>query len=205
MAEVARNLGTFIFHEETAPEELPPFPGDPDIQPPDAPRFMGPPADIISQVPILSEFPESWKADYSGLLLLGYLEDVVDDIPFHHFIVRTLTVGEKIEISRITRDLEGMLGFNRAYKAAVVAAGLVMVDGQAVLNTQKKKSSVREKYEYVISEWRDIVVDKLYSKINELELQAVQIAYELGMVDAPPVFLTNQAVQQELERQAAED
>lgn len=198
MVDIRHDNGTFNFGEQTAIADLPPFPGDPTLRPPDAPRFQPPPPDIMTlQSPEIAAFPEQWKEDYIGLLYLGYLEDTVE-LAMHNFIVRTLTVGEKIEISRIVRDLQGMLGYNRAYKAAVVAAGLTYVDGRPVLSVEKKKAPIKEKYEYVISEWHDIVIDKLYLKINELELKVVQIAYELGMVDAPPQILTNAAVEQEM-------
>ena len=141
-------------------------------------------------------FPDAWKEDFEGLTYLGYLEDVVE-IPYHSFLIRTLTVGEKIEITRITKELVNVLGYNRAYKAAVVAAGLQTVDGKPLIAANKAKSVVRERYEYVVNAWYDPVIDLLYQAINNLELRALKVMYECGVVSLPPIAATqlNEAVE----------
>jgi hypothetical protein len=144
------------------------------------------PTNVMEQTaPALSQFPERWQADYIGLIYLGYLEEEVQ-IPHHKFLIRTLTVGEKIQVSRIVKDVQDTLGFNRAYKAAVVAAGLLSVDGMPIVTPEKNKPLVRDKYEYVICEWHDMIVDLLYRAIDKLELRAIQVGYELGLVAVNP-------------------
>ena len=79
-------------------------------------------------------FPEAWKDEFEGLLFLGYLQSEVTQIPFHKFIVKTLTINEKIEVSLLTKSYVDTIGFNRAWKAATVAAGLVSVDGRPLIS-----------------------------------------------------------------------
>ena len=79
---------------------------------------------LVPNTKEIQVFPEKWKAPFEGLLYLGHLEKEVE-IPFHKFVVRTLTSGEKIKISLITSELADTLGYGRSYRAAVVAAGLI--------------------------------------------------------------------------------
>ena len=78
-------------------------------------------------------FPEEWKQPFEGLLYLGYLHKEIKKIPFHTFVVRTLTVNEKLEITLVTKDYQDTVGYGRAYRAAVVAAGLESVDGRELI------------------------------------------------------------------------
>ena len=71
----------------------------------------------------IDTFPEEWKDEFEGLLFVGYLQREITSIPFHKFVVRTLTINEKLEISLITKPYLDSIGYGRAYKAAVVAAG----------------------------------------------------------------------------------
>lgn len=136
-----------------------------------------------------STFPDDWKQDFEGLTYLGYLDTTVRDIPYHEFVIRTLTVGEKIEIHQILKDVDinNPAAYLRAYKAAVVAATLVSVDGKPLIAVDKKHSVVREKYLYVVNSWYDPVIDILYRRANELELRSLQVLYELGIIDLPPL------------------
>ena len=139
---------------------------------------------------VSKSFPEKWKTPFEGLLYLGYLEKEVE-IPFHKFVVRTLTSGEKINISLITSDLSDTLGYGRAYRAAVVAAGLSLVDGQKLVVAEKDVDILRQKYHYVTSSWHDPVIDILFEAINELEGQVLTILQELDIIkiDNPvPIF-----------------
>ena len=135
-------------------------------------------------------FPEKWKAPFEGLLYLGYLEKEVE-IPFHKFTVRTLTAGEKINISLITEELANTLGYGRSYRSAVVAAGLVLVDGQKLIAAEKDVDILRQKYNYVISVWHDPIIDILFEAINELEGRVVEVLQELDIIkisEITPLF-----------------
>jgi len=128
-----------------------------------------------------NSFPNEWKIPYEGLLYLGYLEKEVE-IPFHKFIVRTLTSGEKIKISLITSELTDTLGYGRAYRSAVVAAGLVSVDGRKLIVSEKEVDTLTQRYNYVTASWRDPIIDILFEAINDLEGQVLTVLDELEIV-----------------------
>ena len=135
-------------------------------------------------------FPEKWKSPFEGLLYLGYLEDEVE-IPFHKFVVRTLTSGEKIKISLITAELSDTLGYGRAYRAAVVAAGLISVDGQKLIISEKDVDTLTQRYNYVINSWHDPVIDILFEAINKLEGNVLSVLDELDIIKinkVTPIF-----------------
>lgn len=131
----------------------------------------------------IETFPDAWKEEFEGLLFLGYLQKEVTQIPFHKFIVRTLTVNEKIEISLLTKPYVETVGFNRAWKAATVAAGLVSVDGKELISASKSKNILLQKYEYVINNWYDIVIELLYNEIDMLESKSIIVLQELGIIE----------------------
>lgn len=127
-------------------------------------------------------FPEEWKDEFEGLLFLGYLQKEVTQIPFHKFVIRTLTINEKIDVSLITKPYVDSVGFNRAWKSAVVAAGLVSVDGRELVSSNKSINSLQQKYDYVTSNWYDIVVELLYEEIQKLEDTVIIVLGELGII-----------------------
>jgi len=131
----------------------------------------------------ISTFPEEWKEEFEGLLFLGYLQREVTQIPFHKFVVKTLTVNEKIEVSLITKPYVDSVGFNRAWKSAVVAAGLVSVDGRPLIPSNRNINSLQQKYDYVTQNWYDIVVELLYEEIQQLEDRVVTVLGELGVIE----------------------
>ena len=136
-------------------------------------------------------FPDEWKDSFEGLLYLGYLHKEVTSVPFHTFIVRTLTVNEKLEISLITKDYVDTVGYGRAYRAAVVAAGLESVDGRALIPSAKGTNVFRQKFEYVTNNWYDGVIDLLFKEIDELEGRVLRVLQELGILpttQVTPVF-----------------
>lgn len=143
-------------------------------------------------VQALDTFPEEWRAPFEGLLYLGYLAKEVKSIPFHYFVVRTLTVAEKLEVSLITKEYVDSIGYGRAYRAAIVAAGLLQVDGRELLPTTVGTNVLRQKFDYVVNSWYDSVIDILYKEIDTLEGQVLRVLQELGILktedDIIPIF-----------------
>jgi hypothetical protein len=125
-------------------------------------------------------FDPRWRNSFEGLAYLGYLDGDVE-IPYHSFKVRTLTTGEKIKVVQMIRELEDSIGYPRAYRAAVAAAGLVLVDGKPLLVGKKSLDVISQKYRYVTDNWYDYVIDILYDKINELEGSVLEVLKELGV------------------------
>jgi len=128
-------------------------------------------------------FPDEWKEEFEGLLYLGYLQREVTKIPFHKFVVRTLTTNEKIEVSLLTKPYVETVGFSRAWKAATVAAGLVSVDGRDLIPVGKNNNILRQKYDYVIENWYDITIEILYQEIDSLENQSIAVLQHLGILE----------------------
>ena len=131
-------------------------------------------------------FPEQWKEEFEGLLYLGYLRKQVTTIPFHTFVVRTLTVNDKLEVSLATKEYQDTLGYGRAYRAAIVAAGLESVDGRDLISTSRSSNSFQQKYDYVVNNWYDGVIDTLYQEIDLLEGKVLMVLRELGILPTPP-------------------
>src|SRR4051812_1732262 len=86
-------------------------------------------------------FDGRWRQEFEGLAYLGHLEAEVK-IPYHTFQVRTLKTGEKIRVVELIKPLEDSVGYARAYRAAVVAAALVLVDGQPLLVGSRKIDAI---------------------------------------------------------------
>lgn len=127
-------------------------------------------------------FDDKWKRDFEGLLYLGKLEKEVSSIPLHKFVVRTLTVNEQLEILLITQPYADGIGYSRAYKAAVVAAGLVSVDGRELVATDKNSNVLRQKWDYVTNGWYEPVVDVLYDEIDQLHARMIEVCQEIGVL-----------------------
>jgi hypothetical protein len=98
-------------------------------------------------------------------------------------VVRTLNVNEKLEVSLITKPYQDTIGYGRAFKTAVVAAGLVSVDGKDLIPSSKSINVVRQKYDYVANNWYDATIDLLYDEIDALENRVVLVLQELGVLE----------------------
>ena len=140
-------------------------------------------------------FDDKWKKDFEGLLYLGKLEKEVTSIPLHKFIVRTLTVNEQLEVLLITQPYADGIGYARAYKAAVVAAGLVSVDGKELVPSDKNSNILRQKWDYVTNGWYEPVIDILYEEIDQLHARMIEVCQEIGVLpnedDVVQIFVEN--------------
>lgn len=127
-------------------------------------------------------FNPEWRQPFQGLVYLGHLEGKVE-IPYHSFTVKTLTTGEKIKVVELIRHLEDSIGYARAYRAAIVAAALLTVDGKPLLVGSKNVEAISQRYRYITDNWYDFVVDLIYEKVNEMEGQVLEVLKELGIYD----------------------
>jgi len=147
----------------------------------------------------IDSFPEEWKDDFEGLLFLGYLQREVTKVPFHKFVVRTLTINEKLEISLLTKPYLDTVGYARSYKSAIVAAGLVSVDDRDLIPGNKNINVVRQKYDYVVNNWYDTIIDILYEEIDSLENRVIMVLQELGIIEPVVPFDIFEKVEEELD------
>jgi hypothetical protein len=128
------------------------------------------------------EFDPRLREDFEGLAYVGRLEDTVD-VLFHRFVVRTLTDVEKLEIALVVKQWQETVAYGKAYRAAVVAAGLMSVDGRPILSPRNDISRIRQQFDYITKRWHDTVIDLLFSKIDALEGRVIAILQEMGLYD----------------------
>ena len=91
----------------------------------------------------------------------------------------------------MTKDYVDTIGYGRAYRAAVVAAGLQSVDGRSLIPGAKGLDVLKQKYDYVTNGWYDGVVDVLFAEIDVLEGKVIRVLEEIGMLQSEkpiPIF-----------------
>lgn len=137
-----------------------------------------------SEFSYIEAFDPKFRTDFEGLTYIGYLETPVEAFG-HEFLIKTLTVGDKLQVAQICKEFEGTYGYARAYKAAVLAGALIQVDGEPITVAEQKRSVVRQRFEYIVNTWYDPVIEVLYHKVDQLELRVLEISQELGMADGP--------------------
>ena len=118
-------------------------------------------------------FPLSSEEDVEGLLWLGYLT-ATDTVFGHRFTLRTITHGEKLAVSLVTKEYEDTLGMADAYAAATIAASLVMLDGHpfgASLDVAEDPVRRIEANFKLVKRWFDPVIQALYQKYAQLRVR----------------------------------
>ena len=150
--------------------------------PGEEPKAWGAPEPEEEEQDTSSTFDPKWRNPFEGLTYLGYLSARVE-IPYHTFTVRTLKTGEKIKVTELIQHLEPSISYARAYRAAVVAAGLLLVDGKPLLTGSKQVDAIAQRYRYITDNWHDPVIDILYGKINDLEGKVLEVLKELGVYE----------------------
>lgn len=130
----------------------------------------------------LPEFDPRWKNDFEGLLYLGKLKKMFNYVG-HKFVIRTMTVGEVIEIGLLTRDYVNTLGEIKAYQSAVCAACVVTVDGQAPpipITDERADTVLLNRFTYINAHWFPPIIDKIYEEYLLLEDRVRQVLEEMG-------------------------
>lgn len=122
-------------------------------------------------------FPEDIQRDVDGLMWLGYLSDSFE-LFGHQFTIRTLTRGERLAITQLTKEYEETLGMADAYSTAIVAASLMVIDGRPLADLQPGKSAIsriRENFD-LVQKWYDPVIEALYERVGQLTVRQ-QVAF----------------------------
>lgn len=127
------------------------------------------------------EFDPRYAEAFVGLLYLGRLEETFT-LWGHEFVIRTLTTEEIAEIALIAKPYQDTLAQNAVYAAAVVAACVVTVDGQALPESivRGDNSLASTKFPYVMKKWFPPVRDGIYQKYFALEVEARRVLAEMG-------------------------
>lgn len=128
------------------------------------------------------EFPAQHRDALTGLLLLGYLED---DFTWqgHRFVVHTLTTRQHIRVGVLVKPYLGTRVEGRAYQAAMVACGIVLVDGQPVytpLSPKETEDEIARKTFEEVMDWFPPTITYVQAKIQELEIESREVLEAMG-------------------------
>lgn len=128
------------------------------------------------------EFDPKFRMDFEGLLYMGRL---TDDFTWlgHHFVIRTLTAGEILEVGLLHRQYVGTLADVKAYQAAIVAACVVSVDGKPMptpITNEVTDTGLLNRFNYVLRSWFPPVLDKVYEQYLLLEARVEEVIKEMG-------------------------
>ena len=130
----------------------------------------------------LPEFDPAVRKDFEGLLYLGRLTDEFTWLG-HHFVIRTLTVGEIVEVGLVHREFAGTLADAKAYQAAVVAACVESVDGQSLpmpLTNERTDTELINKFRYVMRSWFPPTLNFVYEQYLLLEAKVDRVIEAMG-------------------------
>lgn len=128
------------------------------------------------------EFDPRHREAFEGLLYLGALTDEFHWLG-HTFVIRSLTVGETLEVGLIHRQYRNSLGDSRAYVTAMVAASILSVDGRPLpqpLTRDPSDTRLHSQFTYVKDNWYPWVVDKIYSRVVLLEQRVEGVLEAMG-------------------------
>lgn len=144
---------------------------------PDAPEASEDPLQTGHRV-----FDEDVRKPLEGLALLGALTDEAK-FAGHTFILRTLTVGERLIVAMLVKDYQETMGANLAYITAWVALSVQRVDNEHLPFPYKEEPGhawANQRFNYVSSRWYKYTIDFLYSKCLELEAKAEEAVAEMA-------------------------
>lgn len=130
----------------------------------------------------LPEFDPKVREDFEGLMFLGALSDEFEWMG-HTFLIRTLRVGEVLEVGLLHREYVGTVTDVKAYQAAVVAACVMQVDGRSMpfpITIEDADTALRNRFQYVLDKWFPPVLDVIYEKYLLLEARVERVMAAMG-------------------------
>lgn len=96
--------------------------------------------------------------------------------------LRTLTIGEELKVSELTKPYLNSDGWGRAYRTAVVAAAIRTIDGKLLFNPlslSEFDENIAKKFEK-LQDWYPLGIDQVYAKYREMELELLEFVEKLG-------------------------
>lgn len=125
------------------------------------------------------ELPEPLSNDLITLLELGKLEEVVH-IGNRTIQLRTLTIGEELELGLLTKEFHGTSEQLRAEITAAVAASIIAVDGMPLITSLgPNEETLRQRFDYVRKNFYWPVIRLIYQKYSELLERSEEALREL--------------------------
>lgn len=127
----------------------------------------------------LAEEPSPLSSDLTTLLELGKLEDTFD-LGGRKIALRTLKVGEELEVGLLTKEFQGTSEQLRSEITAVVSASIISVDGMPLVTPLGPGDvSLRDKFNYVSKNYYWPVIRIIYQKYSELQDRVEEVLKEL--------------------------
>jgi hypothetical protein len=155
-----------------APTELPPLPGAPLPEQPEAKND-----DDLS--------PEE-EIMFASLLTCGRRSKTVTVFD-HTVVVETINCDDDLRIGMYVKDYQGSLGEQRAYQVGVVAAGIRSIDGQPFMPSglfqDADRSAMFDDRFKKVSAMYPTVVSQLYRGVMDAEKEYIELAIRLGKLD----------------------
>lgn len=130
----------------------------------------------------LPEFDPKVREDFEGLLYLGALTQQFEWMG-HTFLIRSLHVGEVLEIGLLHREYVGTITEVKAYQAAVTAACVVQIDKRRMpfpITTDDEDTLLRNRFQYVLDHWFTPTLDAVYENYLLLETRVEQVMVAMG-------------------------
>ena len=118
----------------------------------------------------VNDFPEEARESVNGLMWLGFLEDSVL-IFGHEFVIRTLRVGEDLQVGLLTKEYSDSMGLEQAVATATVALALKSVDGDSNFCPPASKNyadHARQRFKYVQENWYMPVIIRVFDAYLDL-------------------------------------
>ena len=117
----------------------------------------------LDEVKEIEDLPEEMVSrDIHSLLNLGELSQEFD-VRGHKLILRTLKVGEELEISTFIQPFVGSVDEGRALATATVAAAIVSLDGEPLIRGIGPQENVlRKKFDFVRTKMYWPVIRMIY-------------------------------------------
>jgi hypothetical protein len=142
---------------EPAPEEIP--------------DFQFPPEEV--------QFEEEISDESYGLIYRGYLTDDFS-IGTHDIVIRTLKIGEELEAALVAAKYRDTIDYGRALATALVAAAIVTVDGQPLIQEGlgPNENMLESKFRYILRNWYWASTIKQIHDRYQSMYEKVQVTYE---------------------------
>jgi len=131
---------------------------------------------ILDQ-PVEAPVEELPSLEEETLLQRGYFSATVT-LGTNKVIIRTLKIGEELEVALVAKKYQDTIEATRALIAATVAASIVSVNGQSLIPFALGTSdaSIEAKFIFIGENWYWNTVRVLYEEYNKLVEKQLEVA-----------------------------
>lgn len=160
-----------------------------EVRPPQPePSGDGRPALTDGEGNLLPTFDERYVQDFEGLLYLGALTKSFSWLG-HTFVIRTLTQGEVLIVPLLIKPWTGTIGESKAYVTAMVALGVISVDGEElpmpVGDGDGEFAWAHQRFAYARANWFQYTIDRVYSEYLTLEAKVRDVIEAMEKASGP--------------------